>query len=135
MDCVFCKIASGEFGSCKVCEDEHALAFLDINPVCGYHTLVIPKKHRVNIFDIPADELAHVAAMVKRVTALYREKLGVENCQILHNAGAEAQQEVFHFHFHIIPRASGDGNNIGWKTHPELRAEFAAMAAKLFPPS
>ena len=133
MDCIFCKIASGEFNSWKVCEDEHALAFLDINPVAEYHTIVVPKKHYANIFDIPADELARVMATVKRVVDLYGDKLGLKNCQIIHNAGAEAQQEVFHFHIHIIPRAHGDGNNITWKTHLELRDKFAEMMGRIRP--
>ena len=112
MNCIFCKIASGEIKSSKVCEDEHAVAFLDINPVAEHHTLVIPKKHYENIFDIPADEFAHVMEMVRRVVDLYRSELGINNVQLLHNAGAAAQQEVFHLHIHIIPRTPGDGKNI-----------------------
>ncbi|GIN70375.1 hypothetical protein J14TS2_08500 [Bacillus sp. J14TS2] len=49
--CIFCKIGKDEAKSWKVCEDEYAYAFLDINPVSEYHTLIIPKKHYENIFD------------------------------------------------------------------------------------
>ena len=104
MDCIFCKITRGEIPSSKVYEDEHAFAFLDIKPVAKHHTLVVPKKHYANILDIPADELAHVMAAVKNIVDMYREKFGMTDVKLLHNAGAAAGQEVFHFHFHIIPK-------------------------------
>ena len=59
-DCIFCRVASGNAKSWKVYETEHAYAFLDIHPVNEYHTLVIPKQHYVNIFDVPTKELLHV---------------------------------------------------------------------------
>jgi len=130
-DCIFCKIVRGEIPSWKVYEDEHAYAFLDINPVSAYHTLVIPKKHFVDSFDIPAEEFAHLMETLKKIVDLYHEKLGLENMQIVNSSGAEAQQDVFHIHYHIVPRSAGDGNNIQWKTHPELRDQFGAMLQKL----
>ena len=101
--CVFCKIARGEIPSAKVYEDEHALAFLDIKPISEHHALVIPKRHCANILDIPAGELAHVMAAVKNIVDMYHDT-GMTGVQIIHNAGAAAGQEVFHFHMHIIPR-------------------------------
>ena len=72
-DCIFCKVASGKAKSWKVYEDEHAYAFLDINPVNEYHTLVIPKKHYENIFDIEEKDLLHLMSVVKKVVSLYNE--------------------------------------------------------------
>jgi len=108
-NCIFCKIASGEFSSYKVYEDEHTMAILDINPIAEYHTIVIPKAHYANAFDIPADVLSHVMNATKKVVDLFANTLGITNLQILHNAGKDAGQEVFHLHVHIIPRAAGDG--------------------------
>jgi len=102
--CLFCKIVSGEIPSTKVYEDEHVAAFLDIKPKSEHHTLVIPKAHYVNILDMPADELSRVMAAVKHIAEEYRGKYGLENFNIVHNAGAKAGQEVYHFHTHIIPR-------------------------------
>jgi len=130
-NCIFCKIARGEAGSWKVFEDEHTFAFLDINPATKYHTLVIPKKHYVNMFDIPADELAHVIKTVKWVVDLYAEKLGIKNLQVINSSGAEAQQDVFHLHYHIVPRATGDGQDVKWTTHKEWREQFDEMLAEL----
>jgi len=110
-------------------ETSQTIAFLDINPVSRYHTLVIPKKHYANIFDIPDDELREVASAVGEIAKRFKEKLGVSHKQILSNNGREAQQEVLHLHFHLIPRSSGDGNNLRWKTIRPSREEFEEMAS------
>ena len=69
--------------------------------------------------------------MVKKVTTLYKQKLGIENVQIINSSGAEAQQDVFHIHFHIVPRQTNDGQDIKWTSHPELSEKFAEMLDKL----
>jgi histidine triad (HIT) family protein len=130
-DCIFCKIVKGEARSWKVYEDDHVFAFLDIHPVSEYHTLVIPKKHYENIFDIPQEELMRVMAAVKKLVDLYSEKLGIHNVQIINSSGVEAQQDVFHLHFHIVPRKTGDGQNVRWKTHPEWVEAFDHLLQKL----
>lgn len=125
--CIFCKIVKEEAKSWKVYEDENVFAFLDINPVNEYHTLVIPKNHYENIFDVPEDELLKVMVVVRTLALLYRERLGIHNVQIINSSGREAQQDVFHLHFHIVPRKAGDGQNVVWRTHPEWRARFDGM--------
>lgn len=129
--CIFCRIAKGEAKSWKVYEDESVYAFLDVNPVNEYHTLVIPKAHYENIFDIPEGELLKVMAVVRTLARLYRERLGIHNVQIINSSGREAQQDVFHLHFHIVPRKAGDGQNVVWRTHPEWRARFDAMLERV----
>lgn len=130
-DCIFCKIARGEAASWKVYENENVYAFLDINPASEFHTLVIPRNHYTNIFDIPEPELFSVMAVVKRLTDLYRDRLGINNVQIINSSGAEAQQDVFHIHFHILPRRHGDGQNIVWKTYPDIREHFDEMIERI----
>ena len=111
-DCIFCKIIHGEAPSWKVFENEQVYAFLDIHPASRYHTLVIPKKHYENIFDIPEEELKEVIAVVKKIAKLYEAKLGIKNLQIINSNGVEGQQHVFHIHFHLVPRKRGDSQNI-----------------------
>jgi histidine triad (HIT) family protein len=110
-DCIFCKIIEGKIPSYKVYEDENTFAFLDIHPASRYHTLVVPKKHFDNIFDTPSQDLQQIMIAIKKITDLYKTKLGIENLQILNSSGSEAQQDVFHTHFHIIPRSLGDGQD------------------------
>lgn len=130
MDCIFCQIVAGKSPSWKIMETEKAFAFLDINPVSEYHTLVVPKDHYRNIFDTPASVLREVMDLVKVVTTLYRDKLGIQHVQIVNSNGHEAQQDVFHIHFHIVPRRLGDGQNIRWRTYPEWRSRFDTMVDK-----
>ena len=130
-DCIFCQVASGNAKSWKVYETDHACAFLDIHPVNEYHTLVIPKRHYVNIFDIPTEELLHVMSALKHVVDLYQERLGLANAQIVNSSGAEAQQDVFHLHFHIVPRQKDDGQDVKWSPHLEMRDRFDDLLAKL----
>ena len=130
-DCIFCKIGQGEITSWKVYENEGVLAFLDVNPVNEYHTLVIPKNHYENIFDIPEDELKEVMAVIKKLVTLFNSKLGIRNVQIINSSGSEAQQDVFHIHFHIVPRKLNDHQDIEWRTHPEWVERFDQLLERL----
>lgn len=131
VDCIFCKIVKGESKSWKVYENESVYAFLDINPVNEYHTLIIPKRHYKAIFDIPEDELKEIMSVVKKLAVLYNTKLGIKNVQIINSSGVEAQQDVFHIHFHLVPRKSGDNQDIKWTTHKEWRPKFDELLSQL----
>lgn len=129
VNCIFCQIVQGMAPSWKIYETDDTLAFLDINPVNEYHTLVIPKHHYVNYFDVPPELLLRVTATVKQLVDLYHRRLGIDNVQIISCAGEEAQQDVFHFHVHIVPRHQDDGQDVVWHVKPEMRARFSELAA------
>lgn len=107
-DCIFCKIAKGEVPSRKIYENKKVIAFLDVNPISKGHTLVIPKKHFENIFEINESDLKEIISASKRISLLLKDKLNAKGINILHASGKEAQQSVFHFHIHIIPRYQND---------------------------
>ena len=130
-DCVFCAIVRGEAPSWAVYEDGSTYAFLNIFPASEWHTLVVPKAHHVDIFDTPVEELVAVTRAVKRVVDLYQRVLGISNVQIINSSGAQAQQDVFHVHSHIVPRRLSDGQDVQWATHPEWRGRFDDMVSKL----
>ena len=102
-DCIFCKIIKGEIPSFKIFEDEHAYAFLDINPIGRGHTLVVPKFHAQDIFHLPPEELAGVMPAIQRTATLLKKKLGCDGMGISQLNGESAGQTVFHVHFHLIP--------------------------------
>ncbi len=130
-NCIFCHIAEGKVEAKKVFETESTLAFFDINPAAAYHTLVIPKQHYPDIFHCPEPVLKDVMSAIKQVAELYQEKLGLTNLQIINSSGRAAQQDIFHLHFHMVPREIGDGQDIKWTTYPEYRSQFDQFLKKL----
>ncbi|WP_066295059.1 HIT family protein [Bacillus sp. FJAT-29937] len=117
-NCIFCKIVNGEIPSAKVFENEHVLAFLDISQVTKGHTLVIPKIHTENIFEMNAETARNLFEAVPQIANAIKEDCEPLGMNILQNNGKDAGQEVFHFHFHLIPRyGNGDGFGAVWKTH------------------
>lgn len=109
MDCLFCKIVAGEIPSYKVFENNETLAFLDINPVSAGHTLVIPKRHAQNIFDITPEDWAAVSETVRRVAIALERALDADGINLMMNNRGHAGQVVDHPHMHVIPRFRGDG--------------------------
>ena len=100
-DCIFCKIINGDIPCMKVYEDDVCLAYLDINPDSDGHTLIIPKKHYKDIYDIPNDTLSHIYNKSKKIMDMLKEKLGCDGFTLLQNNGSI--QEVKHYHLHIKP--------------------------------
>lgn len=106
---MFCKIINGEMPCHKIYEDEETLAFLDINPASKGHTLIIPKKHYVNIHDVDEETLNFIMKTTKKMSAKLKQKLNASGINIVNASGKDAQQSVFHIHFHVVPRYEGDG--------------------------
>lgn len=108
MDCIFCKILNGEIPCNKVFEDENFIAILDAFPANEGHTLVIPKKHYKDIFEIDESTLKEGYALARKIALAIKEGLGIQDINILQNNGATAGQSVSHFHIHVIPRKVDD---------------------------
>jgi histidine triad (HIT) family protein len=104
MDCLFCKIVAGSIPAKKVYEDEHSLAFLDINPQAPVHMLIIPKKHIAGLSDLRGHDeekllLGHLHAVA---SDLAREHKLEKGYRTVINTGADAGQTVFHIHVHLL---------------------------------
>jgi len=101
--CVFCGIARHERDAVTVYEDEEFIVFLDKYPLTLGHTLVAPKKHYTNIFDMPEEAAAKAFVLAKKVAAAQLKALGAKGVKIVMNNGSEAGQEIMHAHVHVIP--------------------------------
>ena len=130
-DCIFCKIIKGEIPCKKVYEDNDVLAFLNINGLTEGHTLVIPKQHYVNIFDIPEEILTKIAKVAKKLSLQYKEKLPCSGVNLLNANESCAHQCVFHFHLHIIPRNENDGVDLDFHGQQRIPAELDAVLQKI----
>ena len=108
MSTIFKKIIDGEIPADIVFEDEHCLAFRDINPVAPVHLLVIPKKEIVNVGSMESDDadlMGHCIAVCGKIA----KQEGLEAFRVVTNSGANAGQSVFHIHFHVI-----GGRGLSW---------------------
>lgn len=110
-DCIFCKIIRGEIPSVKVYEDDKVFAFEDINPISDGHTLIIPKKHAENIWEIEEEDLLAIHRTSKKLARAIKKAMDVAGIAVLQLNGKAVNQLVMHYHLHLIPRKS-DGPEI-----------------------
>ncbi|WP_295445784.1 HIT family protein [uncultured Thiodictyon sp.] len=129
-NCIFCGIVRGDIPAVRVYEDEHTAAFMDVQPASPGHTLVIPKAHAANLFEISAADLVATTLTTQRMARLVQKALAPDGIRIMQTNGAAAGQTVFHYHVHIIPMQ--DGQRLG--AHGRERADpevLKALAAKI----
>ena len=99
---VFCKIVNGDIPSKCLYEDDIVMVIMDVNPTSNGHSLVIPKKHYKDIFDIEKDVLNHIMEIAVMMSKKLEEKLNCEGITLIQNNGIS--QEVKHFHLHLVPK-------------------------------
>lgn len=125
---IFDKILDGDIPCHNVYENEHVLAFLDIQPLSRGHTLVIPKQRKCALLhqlsDISATELGRALPKISRAVM---KATGAESYNILQNNGASAGQVVMHVHFHIIPRFASAGLLVDWRAGSLDGSEATAL--------
>lgn len=127
---LFERIISRDLPSEIVYEDEYTLAFLDINPVNPGHTLVVPKTHSENIYEIGSESWAQVMETVRILAPKIKEALGADGINIMMNNDEAAGQMVYHTHVHIIPRFPHDGFK-HWPGTPYEEGKAGAVAERI----
>jgi diadenosine tetraphosphate (Ap4A) HIT family hydrolase len=106
MSCIFCQINRP-----ILAETQLSYAFYDSFPISNGHSLVVPKRHVVSIWDMTSDEYTDAFNLVRTVKDLLQKEFEPEGFNIGVNCGEAAGQTVFHAHIHIIPRFTGDVPN------------------------
>ena len=110
MSCLFCQIVEGKVPAKLAYQDEHVLAFHDINPQAPVHVLVIPKRHITSLLDLTPQDDALVGSLVRRARELAGELgLAERGFRVLFNAGDDAGYSVYHIHLHLV-----GGRRLGW---------------------
>ena len=119
-DCLFCKIINGEIPSLKEYEDEPVFAFMDIMPLTKGHTLLIPKTHCKDLFEMPEEVARNLYAAAPKVANAIKAAFQPAGMNTVNNNGAAAGQTVFHYHLHLIPRYDEtDGLVVGWNSRQD----------------
>ena len=128
-NCIFCKIINNEIPAHTIFENEHIKVFLDASQTTKGHTLIIPKKHIKNIYDMDNETLKHVFTIIPTIAKALKTTFNPIGLNILNNAD-KPLQTVFHFHIHLIPRYEDDNfvihgdNNFG-KLSSEYMSDLA----------
>ncbi len=95
------------------------MAFLDIYPKTKGHTIIIPKEHFENIYDIDENVIEHIAYISKEISQDYKDTLNCTGLNIIQSNEKDGQQEIMHYHMHIVPRYSDDGLNV-WHMNKQV---------------
>jgi len=127
MDCLFCKIVSGDIPNKTVYEDDAVLAFYDIDPKAPVHILVIPKEHYCDIDEMPVEVLNHLMEVSKRLVIAIKKVYQPGGYSIMQNGGVF--NDIGHFHLHIFPRYKNDG--FGWTFLYKVFAHSEEVAERL----
>lgn len=108
--CIFCRIGAREIPAEVVYEDDHVMAFKDINPQAPVHVLIIPKKHIPTLLDLAEDDATLLGKVYLAAQEIAR-KCGIagDGFRVVANCGQAAGQTVFHVHFHLL-----GGRTMGW---------------------
>lgn len=106
--CIFCEIAKKKAPASIIYESETIICFLPKNMETYGHTIIAPKEHYFNIYDIPAETLSDLSVVAKNLSVHYRKTINATGINILHASGESGQQSVFHFHLHLFPRFDDD---------------------------
>ena len=130
-DCVFCSILAGDLPAELVQEDEHTVAFMDINPWTRGHAVVIPRRHSRNIFDIDDEDLGRTSVAAKRLSLTMRGRLGCDGIDLLNAAEPAAWQTIWHFHIHVIPRYEDDPLELPTRPERADADDLAEVAAQI----
>lgn len=130
MSTVFDKILDGEIPCHRVYEDDHVLAFLDVNPLSEGHTLVIPKERVAKLHEMSDAQSAAIGRVLPRIARAVLEATGATEYNVLQNNGPGAHQAVFHVHFHIIPKTDSGGLGVGWKSRSLEDGEKLAASVR-----
>ena len=121
-NCIFCKLANGDIPTNSIYEDDDFKVILDASPATKGHSLIIPKSHYKDIYEIDEDLAGKAFKLAKKLTISMTDKLGCEGFNILQNNKEVAGQTVFHFHMHLIPRYKEGKSILTWG-HEEFTPE------------
>ena len=121
-NCIFCKLANGDIPTNSIYEDDDFKVILDASPATKGHSLIIPKAHYKDIYEIDEELAGKAFKLAKKLTISMTDKLGCEGFNILQNNKEVAGQTVFHFHMHLIPRYKEGKSILTWG-HEEFTSE------------
>ena len=130
-NCIFCQISRHGAPASVVYEDEDVMAFMDLFPATRGHLLVIPREHYVNVYDLTEELGGAVFRVAVRLAQRVKRVLEPDGMNLLQANEPAGQQDVFHFHLHVIPRYHVDSVHLHWPPGKSSRIELDRLAGTL----
>ncbi|WP_026526284.1 HIT family protein [Butyrivibrio sp. VCD2006] len=130
-NCIFCKLANGEFPTNSIYEDDKFNVILDNGSATKGHCLILPKEHYADLFELPEETAGDAMKLAKKLAAHLVDKLSADGLNVVQNNKEAAGQTVPHFHLHLIPRYKGDGQHILWNPTSPSADELKALCESI----
>jgi histidine triad (HIT) family protein len=131
--CWACRVLDGVTPGCIVTQDETVAIVVNPFPLNPGHVLVIPRQHVENIYDLPETIAGPILSMAARAARAAKCVLGADGVTLRQNNGAASDQHLFHFHLHVVPRFSGDGERFNAQPQHISIGEQERMCDRLRP--
>lgn len=129
-DCIFCKLANGEIPTNSIYEDDDFKVILDLSPASRGHSIILPKTHADNLYELPEDYCSRIMGVAKKCATAMKNTLGCDGLNVLQNNGKAAGQTVFHLHVHLVPRYKDDTVQIKWAQN-DLAEDGTALVEEI----
>ncbi len=137
--CPFCEVVAGHRQHGEIVHSDGSIvAFLCEPPATSGHTLIVPRAHRSDIWDVEPAEAAAAVELARLLAHVMREDLGALGVNLRQNSGERSGQDVFHFHLHVVPRYENDTvqpgcvwGNPPWQPPPNGAEERRRLASRL----
>lgn len=128
--CKICQIVSRQIPARIIYENKKVISFFPKKLEVYGHTLIAPKQHYADLYDIPQGILCELIKVSKEITLAYKEKINASGMNLMHASGIDGQQSVFHFHIHLLPRFKEDKLNT-WPSLPKIEIDEDELFQKL----
>jgi histidine triad (HIT) family protein len=129
--CIFCQIAAGKERASFVWDDPDVIGMMSLEQPTLYKVLMIPRKHVESLFDLSDELAAKLFQDTVKVARAVRDASSCPGLNIVQSNGKIGQQDVFHFHLHIVPRFKDDGIILKWDNTVQERAKLDALAQEI----
>ena len=131
MKCIFCEISSGNAPASFVYEDKDIFAIMSLEQPNPYKVLIIPHTHVETIYDLDNELAASIFQVTVKVAHAIRASSNCDGLNIVQSNGWAGQQDIFHFHLHLVPRFTDDKITLAWDNTPSSRDTLERLANKI----
>ena len=130
-ECVFCRILMDELPAHFVYKDDRVVAFLSLEQPNPYKVLVVPREHVETVYDLNDEQASAIFKATVKIARGIKDVSKCDGMNLVQSNGEAGQQDVFHFHLHILPRFFGDDIVLDWDNTPAPQEKLSRIAREV----